>query len=223
MALFFVREKQTSAREEEFKRTWISLRTGFGERSVWLVAAFIFLFNFSPSFGPAFLYYQTDVLEFSQQYIGILSSVGSIASIFGAFIYAPLSRAMPLRHLINFAIGLSVVTLLTYLAYRGETSAIYIHVIWGVTGMITTLAFLDLAARACPKHAEATFFALLMSIYNLGTLASQNIGAHLYTELGEGSFAYIWLVIISTFATAAIWFLVPFVHIERIELRAGRD
>lgn len=110
--------------------------------------------------------------------------------------------------------------LLTYLAYRGEISALLIHIIWGITGMVTTLAFLDLAARACPMRAEATFFALLMAIFNLGTLASQNIGAHLYTELGEGSFAYTWLVIISTIATAAIWFLVPFIHIERIESRA---
>lgn len=220
MAAFFVREKPIDPGKAEFTEIWAALRAGFGERSVWLVAAFIFLFNFSPSFGPAFLYYQIDVLGFGQQYIGVLSSVGSAASIVGAFIYAPLSRSMPLRRLINLAIGLSVVTLLTYLAYRSETSALFIHVIWGVTGMVTTLAFLDLAARACPKRAEATFFALLMSIFNLGTLASQNVGAHLYTELGEGSFAYTWLVIISTFATAAIWLLVPLVHIERIESRA---
>lgn len=220
MAAFFVREKPIEPGKAEFTQIWAALRAGFGERSVWLVAAFIFLFNFSPSFGPAFFYYQTDVLGFGQQYIGVLSSVGSAASIAGAFIYAPLSRSMPLRRLINFAIGLSVVTLLAYLAYRGETSALFIHVIWGVTGMVTTLAFLDLAARACPKRAEATFFALLMSIFNLGTLASQYVGAHLYTGLGEGSFAYTWLVIISTFVTAAIWLLVPLVHIERIESRA---
>ncbi|MBL8500531.1 MAG: hypothetical protein JNL77_08135 [Nitrosomonas sp.] len=86
--------------------------------------------------------------------------------------------------------------------------------------MITTLSFLDLAARACPKRAEATFFALLMSIFNFGTLASQNIGAQLYTSLGEGSFAYTWLVTISTCTTAAIWLFVPLIHIERIEARA---
>jgi predicted MFS family arabinose efflux permease len=191
-----------------------------GERSVWLVAAFIFLFNFSPSFGPAFLYYQTDVLRFGQQYIGALGSVGSASSVAGAFIYAPLSRSMPLRRLINLAIGLSVATTLAYLVYRGEISALAIHIIWGVTGMVTTLAFLDLAAKACPKRAEATFFALLMSVFNLGTLASQNVGAHLYTSLGEGPSAYTWLVLISTLATAAVWLLVPLVHIERIELRA---
>ncbi|MBK9661973.1 MAG: folate/biopterin family MFS transporter [Nitrosomonas sp.] len=220
MAVFFVREKHIAPGKGEFKEIWAALRAGFGERSVWLVGAFIFLFNFSPSFGPAFFYYQTDVLGFGQQYIGVLSSIGSTASIAGAFIYAPLSRVMPLRRLINLAIGLSVLTLLAYLAYRGETSAIFIHIIWGVTGMITMLAFLDLAARACPKRAEATFFALLMSVFNLGSLASQNVGAHLYTELGEGPSAYLWLVIISTIATAAIWLLVPLVHIERIESHA---
>ncbi len=223
MAVFFIHEKPTVPQQGEVSEIWIALRTGFGERSVWLVAAFIFLFNFSPSFGPAFLFYQTDTLGFSQQYIGILNALDSASSILGALIYVPLSRSMPLRRLINFAIGLSVITLLMYLAYRGEISALLIHLIWGITGMVTTLAFLDLAARACPKRAEATFFALLMSIFNLGTLASQIVGAHLYTQLGEGSFAYTWLVIISTFATAAIWLLVPLIHIERIELRAQQQ
>lgn len=224
MAIFFVREKKyVHSGPEAFQETWIALREGFGERSIWLVAAFIFLFNFSPSFGPAFFYYKTDTLGFSQQYIGILSSIDSTFSIIGAMIYAALSRTVPLRRMINIAIGLSVITLLAYLAYRGETSALFIHMIWGVTNMITTLSFLDLAARACPKRAEATFFALLMSIFNFGTLASQNIGAQLYTSLGEGSFAYTWLVTISTCTTAAIWLFVPLIHIERIEARARDD
>lgn len=224
VALFFVREKKrVTIGPREFKKTWKALREGFGERSIWLVAGFIFLFNFSPSFGPAFFYYKTDTLGFSQVYIGILSSIDSAFSILGALIYALMSKTMPLRRMINIAIGLSVITLLAYLAYRGETSALFIHMIWGVTSMITTLAFLDLAARACPKRAEATFFALLMSIFNFGTLASQNIGAQLYTALGEGSFAYTCLVAVSTGTTAAIWLLVPLIHIERIEARTREN
>lgn len=223
MATFFVREARAGAEGAQFLRTWAAVRAGLGERSVWLVAAFVFLFNFSPSFGPAFLYYQTDVLGFSQQYIGALDSISSATSVAGAFIYAPLSRLMPLRRLINIVIGLLVLATLAYLLYRGSGSALAIHIIWGATGMITTLAFLDLAARACPQRAEATFFALLMSIFNLGTQAAQNAGAHLYTALGEGSPAYTWLVLISTAATAAVWLLVPLVRIERIEAHAGEQ
>jgi MFS family permease len=217
MATFFVREAHAGAEGAEFLQTWAAVRAGVGERSLWLVAAFVFLFNFSPSFGPAFLYYQTDVLGFSQQYIGALDSISSAASVAGAFIYAPLSRLMPLRRLINIVIGLSVLATLAYLLYRGSGSALAIHIVWGVTGMVTALAFLDLAAKACPGRVEATFFALLMSVFNLGTQAGQNVGAHLYTVFGEGPQAYTWLVMISTAATAAVWLLVPLVHIERIE------
>jgi predicted MFS family arabinose efflux permease len=212
-----VREAHAGAEGAEFLQTWAAVRAGVGERSLWLVAAFVFLFNFSPSFGPAFLYYQTDVLGFSQQYIGALDSISSAASVAGAFIYAPLSRLMPLRRLINIVIGLSVLATLAYLLYRGSGSALAIHIVWGVTGMVTALAFLDLAAKACPGRVEATFFALLMSVFNLGTQAGQNVGAHLYTVFGEGPQAYTWLVMISTAATAAVWLLVPLVHIERIE------
>jgi predicted MFS family arabinose efflux permease len=81
--------------------------------------------------------------------------------------------------------------------------------------MTTQLAFLDLAAKACPRHAEATFFALLMSIYNLGTRSSEWTGANLYDRVG-----YTPLVLISTAFTAAAWILVPFVPIDTIEASA---
>jgi hypothetical protein len=42
--------------------------------------------------------------------------------------------------------------------------------------MFIQLTFLDLAARVCPKQAEATFFALLMSVYNGAVQLSQITG-----------------------------------------------
>ena len=67
----------------------------------------------------------------------------------------------------------------------------------------------------CPARAEATFFALLMSINNLGTRSSEWTGANLYDHVG-----YTRLVLISTVFTAAAWLLVPLVKIDRIEARA---
>ena len=58
--------------------------TALGERDLWLVAGFLFFWTFSPSFGPALLYYQTDVLRFSQQFIGHLSALGAMAAVGGA-------------------------------------------------------------------------------------------------------------------------------------------
>ena len=81
--------------------------------------------------------------------------------------------------------------------------------------MITELAFLDLAAKSCPRRVEATFFALLMSVFNGGNQSSRVVGAYLYDWLG-----YTPLVLISTAFTAAAWFLVPLVMVERIEAKA---
>jgi predicted MFS family arabinose efflux permease len=81
--------------------------------------------------------------------------------------------------------------------------------------MITQLAFLDLAAKSCPRRVEATFFALLMSVYNGGAQISQNIGGRLYD-----SFGFTPLVLVSAAFTAAAWLLVPLVRIGRIEAKA---
>ena len=120
------------------------------------MAGFIFFFNFSPSFGPAFLYYQTDVLGFDQQFIGILSSLQAVGYMVGALIYAPLSRRVPLKRIILWAIGVTALATFSYLLYRNRISAVVIDAGFGVLAMLTQLAFLDLSAKACPPNACST-------------------------------------------------------------------
>jgi MFS family permease len=215
MAAFFVRETPARTDREAFATTWAAIREALREREVWVVGGFVLFWTFSPSFGPALLYYQTDHLHFSQQFIGHLAALAAVSGVAGAFIYAPLSRRVPLTRLINFSIGAAVVGTLAYLVYRGPVSALIIDVVFGCVGMITQLAFLDLAAKSCPRRVEATFFALLMSIYNGGGQLSQNVGGRLYDTLG-----FTPLVLISTAFTAATWLLVPLVRIDRIEAEA---
>jgi MFS family permease len=215
MAAFVVKERPSRLDLEGLDETWQALQEAFGRRDLWVVSGFIFFWAFSPSFGPAFFYYETDTLGFSQTFIGVLASLGAIASIGGAWAYARLSRAFSLRRLIVYSIGAGALGTLAYLVYRDRVSAIVITVVFGAVGMTTQLAFLDLAAKACPRRAEATFFALLMSVYNLGSKSSEWVGAHLYDWVG-----YTPLVLISTAATAAAWFLVPLVPIDAIQAAA---
>src|SRR5215475_4442351 len=147
MATAFVREGPAPRAAETFHETWQAIRAAARGREIWLVSGLIFFFNFSPSFGPAFLYYQTDVLKFDQRFIGLLDALGSVGYIAGAFVYAPVSRRLPLRTIIIWVIGLSAVATLGYLLYRGHVSAIVINVTFGVLSMVTQLAFLDLAAK----------------------------------------------------------------------------
>jgi len=215
MALIFIREPRAKADREAFRKTLASIREALRDRDVWVVAGFTLFWTFSPSFGPAFLYYQTDMLKFSQEFIGLLLSLNAVGFVVGALIYAPLSRRVPLKRLIVWSIGAATVATLAYLLYDSWTSALIIDSVFGVVGMITQLAFLDLAAKACPRRVEASFFALLMSVYNLGVKGSQITGGYLYDTLG-----FTPLVLISAAVTALAWLLVPLVKIDRIEAKA---
>jgi predicted MFS family arabinose efflux permease len=215
MALLVVREPPARPSLEGFGETWSAVREAVGRRDLWAVAGFTFFWAFSPSFGAAFFYYETDVLGFSQTFIGVLSSLGAAASIAGAWAYARLSQRYALKRLIVWSIGAGVLGTLAYLVYRGPVSGVVITVVFGAIGMTTQLAFLDLAAKACPQRAEATFFALLMSVYNLGMRSAEWTGASLYDWLG-----YAPLVLISAAFTAAAWLLVPLVPIDAIQAAA---
>ena len=121
---------------------------------------------------------------------------------------------MPLRRLLNWSIGVGVTGTLCYLVYRGRVSAVAIDTFFGCVGMIMQLAFLDLAAKACPRRVEATFFAPLMSVYNAGMQLSQNVGARLYEMYG-----YTPLVWISAGMTALAR-AVPLLDVDRLEAQA---
>src|SRR5215470_5255448 len=215
MGAAFIHEPLAKSQREEFREAWRGIRHAVRDRTMWVVAGFIFFWTFSPSLGIPLFYYQTDTLKFSQQFIGLLGSLASVAAIIGAAAYGPLSRLVPLHRLIVASIVVSTVATLGYLFYNGAASAIVIDTVFGGIGMLTQLAFLDLAAKACPKHAEGTFFALLMSVYNLGAQGSQVFGGYLYEWTGYNA-----LVWISAAMTGAAYFLLPLVNIPQIERRA---
>ena len=210
-----VREPVATVGRAQLRETSRAVRAALGQRTVWLVAGFIFFFAFSPSFGPALLYYQTDVLGFSQQFIGHLTALGSIGAMAGALLYAPLSRRVPLRRLIYGVVGLVVLGTLAYLRYADARSAMVIDPLYGVGYMLAQLAMLDLAAKVCPRRIEATFFALLMSVFNGGAQGSQVVGGFLYDTLG-----YAPLILISAAASALVWPLIPLVDVDAIEAQA---
>ncbi len=215
MAWRFVQEPEVVADRETFRATWRAIRDAAGERDLWLVAAFILFWTFSPSIGPALFYYQTDTLGFSQQLIGTLASLGAAGAVLGAVVYAPLSRRARLKWLIVGAIVVGACGTLGYLGYRSEASAVVIDTAFGTISMTAELAFLDLAAKACPRRVEGTFFALLMSVNNLGVQGAQVVGGYLYDWVG-----YTPLVFISATATLVALAFVPLVDIDGIEARA---
>jgi MFS family permease len=216
MAAFAIPDARVGWPAGLLRARWTAIHEALRSRHLWVVAGFILFWTFSPSIGTPLFFYQTDALQFSQPFIGMLTSLSSIAAIMGALAYAGLSRRVALKTMLQMSIGIGVASTLAYLLYRDAISALFIDVTFGGVGMIGTLAFLDLAAKACPKQVEGTFFALLMSIYNGGVQGSEVIGGWLYETVG-----YTRLILISAACTALCWLLIPVVHVEQIEARAA--
>jgi MFS family permease len=217
MAIFVIEEPRT-ATGGGFRETWIAIRSAVGSRTLWIVAGFIFFYNFSPSFGPALVYYATDQLHFSKIFLGALDSIAYASGIAGAAVYFAFSKSFAFKRLIYFAIIAGVIATLAYLGYRDQLSAVMLSLVFGSISMFIQLTFLDLAARACPKQAEATFFALLMSIYNGAAQISQITGGWLYDALG-----FTPLIFISAAFTALCWLLVPLLNLEELEAKRRND
>jgi predicted MFS family arabinose efflux permease len=199
-----------------WRARWTASREALRSRPLWAVAGFLLCWTVSPSIGTRLFCYQTDTLGFSPPCIGTLASLSSVAAIMGALAYAGLSRRMALDAMLRRSIGIGVASTLADRRYQGVVSALLMAVTFGGIGMIAMLACLDLAAQACPRQAEGTFFALRMSLANGGVQGAESIGGWRYETLG-----YTGLLLISATCTALCWLLVPLARVAQSEAHAA--
>jgi MFS family permease len=203
-----VRDPRTRFDAATIRQTLVALRAGLRSGPLWRAAVFIFLWNFSPSFGVPLEYHMIDVLGITKIQLGVLASLANGAGMLGAIAFGRYASRLTPRALLNLAIGIGVAGTLAYYGLVGWWSAVALNVTVSFVTAIALLATLDLAARAVPSHAEGTFFAALMSVMNLGTSGGQWLGGYLYDLTGLN-----WLIAISAAATAACWLLVPWVRV----------
>ena len=220
---FLISEKKTPVDLRGMKETFGGLTMAFRRRHLWIVAAFIFLYYFSPGMSTALYYHMTDDLKFSQAYIGLLGSIGSAGWVAGALVYRRAFGGLTLKALINLSIAAGTAASLAYLLFWNEPAAAAISFCAGFAAMLATVATLTLAADYCPKRAEGFSFAILMSIINLATTLSDNVGSYLYTHVFHRSLPP--LIAISAAFTAFGFVLVPLLRLgdkrqgEPVEMR----
>jgi predicted MFS family arabinose efflux permease len=179
----------------------------FRSRTLWLIAAFLFCYYFSPGFGTPLYFHMSDNLRFSQGTIGMLSSVSAGGWIVGGLLYRWLLTGLTTRALLNLSILAGTLVTLAFLGMVDETSAIAIYFVNGIAGMIANIATLTLAAEHCPERSEGFAFAALMSVINLANPLADTIGAFLYQHLFHQALAP--LIVVSAAFTAFIFVLVP--------------
>ncbi|MBI2023436.1 MFS transporter [Candidatus Giovannonibacteria bacterium] len=220
VAIFLlITEEKSQDHRKQLRESLSALKETVKNKTIWLIAFFLFFWTFSPSFGMPFFYYSVDVLKFDKFFLGIASAVGSASSMLGAILYGKYAGKFKIKKLINFAILFGVTATLFSLIYfipliarnLWLANATYIssNAILGAVGSFVTLAMLNMAAVICPKNSEGTTFAALTSFWNIGAMSSAALGGWLFDQIGLQP-----LIIVSAVFTALTWLIVPYLKLE---------
>jgi predicted MFS family arabinose efflux permease len=209
--LFLVPEQKTSMNIQGMKNTLEELSGAFRRPRLWIIAAFIFLYYFSPGLSTPLYFVMTDNLKFSQAYIGFLGFLAGCGWILGAWLYRPQFKKLVLKKMLNLSIAIGTVSGLAFLFLWNEPAAAIISFGSGFAGMLTTVASLTLAADYSPRRAEGFTFAVLTSVINLATVFSNNLGSYLFTHVFHSKLAP--LVVLSAGFTAFAFVLVPLLQL----------
>jgi MFS family permease len=164
----------------------------FSNKRLLIVALFIFLYKYSPSFGTPLMFIQRDSFKWDKVFIGVIGTAGTVFSIFGSLLYYKFSQKINIRKWLYVSVFLGALTTLTYLYYTPYTAVIY-DVVYSFIGMFIFLMIMDFMARTSAPGLEATSFAFLCSFSNLALVASSVSGAFLYPLIGLK-----WLIVLSS-------------------------
>jgi len=152
-------------------------------RTLVTTAIAIFVFRAMPGPGAGVTWWQIDDLGFDQQFMSVLSVIGSCLALFGMFIFRQFMAEKSIFHVIAFLtvvgtlLGLPVIGMFyglhdwTSQLTGGVVDARFIAIVdtalespLGQVAMIPMLAWI---AGSAPTHLKATFFAVMASFTNL--------------------------------------------------------
>jgi MFS family permease len=180
----------------------VDLKKLFTDKNLIIIALFIFLYRYAPSFGTPLFFIQRDSFKWTKLWIGALGTISTAFGIIGAIFYYKFNPKIKLKKMLYLSVFLGAATTLSYLYYT-PTSAVIYDVVYSFLGMFIYIMVLDFMARSTIKGLEATSFALLCSVSNLALIASNLSGAFLLPILGLR-----WLIVISSATSFLCLFLI---------------
>jgi len=173
-----------------FRKVWREFKGALTSTLLWS-ALFLFIWRATPTSGGAFSYYLIDELHFTPEFFGRLAFVSYVTGILGVLVFRKFLLKISLKKLFFWLMVASVVLSLPSigLVYKwydllGVSPQFFAMADTLIGGMLFELGFLPLlvlVARVCPKGIEATMFAVLASLMNIGLSVSDLGGAALTT------------------------------------------
>lgn len=152
-------------------------------------AVVVFFFRAIPSTGPGTTWWMIDELKFDQQFLSILSLIGSTLTLFGMFLFRRFMAERSIAYVVGFLtivgtiLSLPIVSMFyglhewTAKVTGGVVDARFIALVdtalESPLGQISMIPMLVWIANSAPAHLKATFFAVMASFTNLALSLSQ--------------------------------------------------
>ncbi len=198
---------------QKMRDTLESFKQAARSPSLWMVALFGWFWNFAPAFGVPLYFYESKTLGIPQENIGQLSAWMAAGMVLGAFVYRRLVKNMTIKAQLCLGVALVSISTLTYLMLTDFSSAILIEFFRGTSAMIALLALYGLTSDSCPRHAEVSVMAILLSVRNFAIESSTFIGGNLFTHVFHNQ--YYPLVILAAVSASLSAALIPLVADRR--------
>jgi hypothetical protein len=152
-------------------------------------AVVIFIFRAIPGTGPGTTWWMIDQLKFDQQFLSILSLIGSTLTLTGMFVFRRFMAERSIAYVVGFLTVIGTVLTLPVVSMfyglhewtasmtGGVVDARFIALIdtalESPLGQISMIPMLAWIANSAPANLKATFFAVMASFTNLALSLSQ--------------------------------------------------
>jgi hypothetical protein len=152
-------------------------------------AVVVFMFRSIPGTGPGTTWWMIDHLKFDQQFLSILSLIGSTLTLVGMFVFRRFMAERSIAYVVGFltVIGTTLTLPIVSMFYGlhewtaqmtgGVVDARFIALIdtalESPLGQISMVPMLAWIANSAPANLKATFFAVMASFTNLALSFSQ--------------------------------------------------
>src|SRR5512134_1153472 len=152
-------------------------------------AVVVFIFRAIPGTGPGTTWWMIDELKFDQQFLSVLSLIGSTLTLAGMFVFRRFMAERSIAYVVGFltVIGTILTIPIVSMYYGlhewtgrmtgGVVDARFIALIdtalESPLGQISMIPMLAWIANSAPANLKATYFAIMASFTNLALSASQ--------------------------------------------------
>lgn len=152
-------------------------------------AVVVFIFRAIPGTGPGTTWWMIDQLKFDQQFLSILSLIGSTLTLVGMFVFRRFMAERSIAYVVGFLTVIGTILTLPIMSMYyglhvwtasitgGVVDARFIALIdtalESPLGQISMIPMLAWIANSAPANLKATFFAVMASFTNLALSLSQ--------------------------------------------------